>query len=54
MGIPITVMAEEKILGGTADGDGLRATIVTDLRSKMINIRFWDSNSDFGRKKNRL
>ena len=36
MGVPITVMAEEKILGGTADGDGLRATIVTDLRSEML------------------
>ena len=32
MGIPIIVMAEEKILGGAADGDRLRATIVTDLR----------------------
>lgn len=36
VGVPIALVAENEVVGGAADGDGLGRAIITDLRAHVL------------------
>lgn len=36
VGIPVAVLAEDEVVGGAADGDGLGGTVVADLGAEVL------------------
>lgn len=36
VGVPVAVLAEDKIVGGASNGDGVGAAVITDLRSDVL------------------